>query len=464
MPPETPQAIEPAPIGTAIASAPVEEVTSDGLQALKDLILKARAERSEIGAAIPRAEEDLERAERRLQRAQHWLLGLFIKKKIPERQAAVEAKVAALTDLRARHDGAYIDADFALDDATRAAFEQLVQAFAEVSGCARIWDVTSSALVDQYRDRSVAVNSIERRSVTFQVIEQDEVLQTTAKSLRLQNANGADLNIYPGFLLMQRGADLALVDLREITVEFIPKKFHEEEGVPPDSTVVGHTWAKCNKDGSPDRRFKGNYQIPIAQYATVQFGSPHGLNEQYMFSNLDKAQRFARALSDYQTALRVLGDRTPAPADAVAAPVAQLPSTAEPATAPAPTVVPLPFKSIDSIKAKSAISVDDARDTMVRFLETLKRDIEAFNDQPTKLEVWKQYVAACALVAPTVRAYCARSPIAKGMEPIAIGGVSNMLRGVLTQLQTAVEPKAAEDADARELLGAIRDAMATLRE
>ncbi len=463
--PEALPAAEAPPVGTAIASAPVEEVTSDGLQALKDLILKARAERSEIGSAMPRAEEELEGAERRLRRAQHWFLGLFLKKKIPERQTAVEAKVAALMDLRARYDGAYIDADFALDDATRAAFDQLTQAFVEASGCARIWDVTSSALVDKYRERSSAATSIERRSVAFQVIEQDEALQTAAKSLRLQNANGADLNIYPGFLLMQHGADLALIDLREVTVEFLPKRFIEDEAVPADSTVVDHTWAKCNKDGSPDRRFRDNYQIPVAQYATVHFGSAHGLNERYMFSNLDKAQRFARALTDYQTALRVLGDRTPAAPGATAtAPVAQLPSATAPAPSPAPALAPLPFKSIDSLKATSAASIDDARDTMLRFIELLKRDIEAFNDQSTKIAVWGQYVAACALVAPTVRGYFARSPVAKGMEPIAIRELNKMLRSVLTQLEAGVEPKAAEDADARELLGAIRSALASLRD
>lgn len=392
------------------------------------------------------------------------MLGLFLKKKIPERQAAVEAKVAALMDLRARYDGAYIDADFALDDATRATFEQLVQAFVEVSGCARIWDVTSSALVDQYRERSSATDSIDRRSVTFQVIEQDEVLQTTAKSLRLQNANGADLNIYPGFLLMQRGTDLALVDLREVTVEFMPKRFIEEERVPADSMVVDHTWAKCNKDGSPDRRFKNNYQIPVAQYATVHFGSAQGLNERYMFSNLDRAQRFARALNDYQTALRMLGDRSPAAPSGTGTPVVQLPATVDAAPAPVSNITPLPFESINSISAKSAVSFDDAKDTMLHFIELLKRDIEAFNDQARKIDVWKHYVAACALVAPTVRGYFARSPVAKGMEPVAIRELNKMLRSVLTQLEAGVKPKAAEDADARHLLAAVREALGTLQE
>jgi hypothetical protein len=55
--------------------------------------------------------------------------------------------------------------------------------------------------------------------------------------------------------------------------------------IPADSPVVGHTWWKANKDGSPDRRFKGNFRIPIVQYGMLTLKSPTGLNEAYLISN-----------------------------------------------------------------------------------------------------------------------------------------------------------------------------------
>jgi hypothetical protein len=76
-----------------IESAPVAQVTSDGLQTLKELILKVRGEREALNRSIPTARDELERAQRRLRRAQSWFFGLFLKKKVPERTAAVEAKV-----------------------------------------------------------------------------------------------------------------------------------------------------------------------------------------------------------------------------------------------------------------------------------------------------------------------------------------------------------------------------------
>jgi Protein of unknown function (DUF4236) len=88
-------------------------------------------------------------------------------------------------------------------------------------------------------------------------------------------------------------------DLNEATA------MHErdDEAVPADTQVAGYTWAKVNKDGSPDRRFNGNYQIPLAVYGRLLFVSAGGIEEEYQFSNASAAAEFARAFTAYQAAL-----------------------------------------------------------------------------------------------------------------------------------------------------------------
>ena len=75
---------------------------------------------------------------------------------------------------------------------------------------------------------------------------------------------------------MRNGDDFALIDLREITITYSPFRFIEEEPLPPDAVVVDHTWAKCNKDGSPDRRFANNHRIPVACYGELTLESKAG--------------------------------------------------------------------------------------------------------------------------------------------------------------------------------------------
>jgi len=95
----------------------------------------------------------------------------------------------------------------------------------------------------------------------------------------------------------------ALVDIRDVRVCYELSSCIEEEAVPTDAKFVKYTWKKANKDGSPDRRFAHNYQIPVLKYGDIRITSNSGLNEAYLISNAGFAQGFAEALANFQRAL-----------------------------------------------------------------------------------------------------------------------------------------------------------------
>lgn len=447
---------------TSIQSAPVSEVTSEGLQAMKELVLEARSARSRLKEAISTAALDLAAAEARLRRARGWFFGLFLKKKIPERQAAVEAKTAELNALRTELEGTYIDADWGLDEEARLALDALGRAFTDAASCARIWDVTSSRSNDRVRTRSYASTSVERFTVRYSVIEQDEVLETGAPVLRLQNANGSDLDLYPGFLLMQSRGDIALVDLRELSVNYSQTRFVETDGVPSDSIVVDHTWAKCNKDGSRDKRFAGNYQIPVALYGEVTLSTPGGLHEEYQFSSAEKAQAFASALKSYQSALKKLG--IPSGGKVSASPSRQEPRLPAPPPEASRGSGPVDFKATTFLSTTRATAVDSGSEAMIRFANLLAEDLQQLNGRSADLSSWREFLRRCETVMPTVLDFFDRSPGARGLEAAAVAQVRKMLQDALKQIQTALEPEAAADLNKRALLEATRQAAATIAE
>jgi DNA-directed RNA polymerase subunit RPC12/RpoP len=63
--------------------------------------------------------------------------------------------------------------------------------------------------------------------------------------------------------------------------------------------VVGQTWAKINKDGTRDKRFADNYEIPIALYGELTLKSDTGLWEKFLFSNPEKMERFVESWSAF---------------------------------------------------------------------------------------------------------------------------------------------------------------------
>ena len=69
--------------------------------------------------------------------------------------------------------------------------------------------------------------------------------------------------------------------------------FIEEQPVPSDAIVSGSTWKYVNKNGSPDKRFKDNRQLPICIYGRLSLKSPEGLNILLQCSNVRTLVEFS---------------------------------------------------------------------------------------------------------------------------------------------------------------------------
>jgi hypothetical protein len=115
-------------------------------------------------------------------------------------------------------------------------------------------------------------------------------------------------------MMREESRDFALIEFRQLQCELAHSNFIEEETVPSDAERVGTTWKRANKDGSQDRRFNGNYQIPILRYGALAFSSLTGLTEVYQVSSFDKATAFARAFGAHKQALAELDAQADLPA------------------------------------------------------------------------------------------------------------------------------------------------------
>src|SRR5262249_39716837 len=120
----------------------------------------------------------------------------------------------------------------------------------------------------------------------------------------LPNQTGGDMYIFSGFILYRASKQaFALIESRDVTLRFVSTQFTETEPIPSDSQIVGRTWAKCNKDGTPDRRFRDNYEIPIAYYGTLLFSTPDGLDVRYICSNPRSVGDFVKAWTAFQMSI-----------------------------------------------------------------------------------------------------------------------------------------------------------------
>ena len=113
--------------------------------------------------------------------------------------------------------------------------------------------------------------------------------------------------IYPTFLILFKdNQKFGIFDLKEINTTLILTRYIENESVPKDTEIIDHTWKKANKDGSKDKRFNENYQIPIVKYGQLSLRSESGLEEDYMFSNFDAFNNFAETYNHHILLLKKL--------------------------------------------------------------------------------------------------------------------------------------------------------------
>jgi hypothetical protein len=283
----------------AVESAPLEQVASAGLEELRDLIDDAGRHRRSLKAALAEARHAHRRAEQDLKRYSVWWRRWLAGSKRPALEQAVAVSQAEVKDLQDDIAACVIDLDLDLDPTVLDAFIHLAQAFDELQAADVIWDITASR-----NDGRLDGADVQRVEVDF-FFADSALLKCKMRAMLFGNANGADMHIYPAFVLLRDSGDgFALVDPRDLVIGYEAMSFVEDRAVPEDTKVIGDAWEQVTRVGDRDRRFKrNNRMLPKVLYGSLSVYSREGLNERWLVSNAAAAERFSRAWVAYQKAL-----------------------------------------------------------------------------------------------------------------------------------------------------------------
>jgi hypothetical protein len=190
----------------------------------------------------------------------------------------------------------YVSLKFADNTQLEKSWLNCTDAFAELSHSEKIWDLTYSEENNRVAERTIASSSFNRNSLVLTKKSLD-FIQSDLENIYLPNSNGPDIYIYPTFVILFKDYKaFSIYDILDLDIGLKATGFLEEETVPSDTEIANYTWKKTNKDGSMDKRFAGNYQIPVVKYGQFSLQSKSGMDEVYMFSNFAAFSAFAEAL------------------------------------------------------------------------------------------------------------------------------------------------------------------------
>ena len=283
-------------------SAEPFEITSSGLQALKDAVLEANNQRKLLKEDLKKIKFKVFTTKFLKVISQITLLYFLrpIKKRIRENLYQLDEVIQQIKD---GIDSSYVNLELDLNEKAIEQYEKVLSSFKALASSNFIWDITSANDVDMVQTRSTASQTYERVKTSVSLQELPGI-KSSFDALCFQNKNGANIYVYPGFLVMfDSEKNFGILELKKIDILFNETNFIESEQRPLDSEIVKYVWEKANKNGSRDKRFADNRQLPVMKYGEITFFKRGAIYEKYMFSNSKKADKFISDLSKFLTSI-----------------------------------------------------------------------------------------------------------------------------------------------------------------
>lgn len=297
------QTIEPA---DNIFSADLQKITTQDMEGIKEAIILAHEQRIELRNDLLKINTSLSISRFKLIGSYIFIIGFFNKSVTETIKTDITAKQEAIKQLSEQIENCYVGLDIDFDPDIKMKYDKLVSTFKNLCNSKKIWDITSAQFEDRRITRSAASTAVNKKEVRF-AIKGIEDIKSKFEVLWFKNANGADIYFYPTFIVMYSSQkNFALIGYNELQFFHSSVRFVETGSIPGDTKVIDRTWAKVNKNGSPDKRFKDNYQIPIVKYGQINLRTRTGMNEEYEFSNYEFSEQFASAFLDFQNTVKEL--------------------------------------------------------------------------------------------------------------------------------------------------------------
>lgn len=241
---------------------------------------------------------DQMRKAQRLDYLSSWLIATIILAALPPfiltAFAGAVLKIVVRSKMR-------VPMEYSFDDESRAAYVDLSAIWMSLNKNNRFWQTVSETSLDRKTSGGAArgVKRIPARATNKLPFFVESNVQPFGLKLRKQR-----VYFLPDKVLVVARTDVGAISYADLDMDFGMSHFVETDSVPKDAKVIGQTWLKVNKNGTPDKRFKNNKQVPICEYGSVLVTSNSGLHIELMCSNSNTVSEMRTSAKKFETFLR----------------------------------------------------------------------------------------------------------------------------------------------------------------
>lgn len=223
----------------------------------------------------------------------------------------------------------FVVLNYELDAEESASYEQLCTGVSWLAYAALAQRVDAQYAHGDMKHFAGTTTALRMSPVTFVRPGQIPWLKTNVPVWGIRwGGGGSGLIFLPDHILFEQGSFIAVIPYNDVQLSSTNGRFVEYGMVPRDAHVASYTWQYINKNGTPDKRYAANRQLPVLDVAYIGLDTPNSFQLLLQLSNLHSAEVFANTFRQFRPLV------CPEP-DSSAVPGAQSPAQA-PVTRPLP--------------------------------------------------------------------------------------------------------------------------------
>lgn len=188
-----------------------------------------------------------------------------------------------------------LELNYSLDDGADRQYKNLFGALKNVHSSNKVWRIMAQGDTNDWK-RNAGAGSLVKRVPANLICMPPKFMDINIEVFQLV-CNGYSLCFLPDVVLIYEGKRVGAISYDNLIIEIGTTSFIESEVVPSDSKRISTTWKYVNKNGTPDRRFSNNKQLPILLYGELYLKSSSGLNLLFHTSNDSVPHGFMQAIS-----------------------------------------------------------------------------------------------------------------------------------------------------------------------
>ena len=197
--------------------------------------------------------------------------------------------IGMVLKIMSRSKGA-VNLEYDFDSEKEEEHNRRVGAWLILAESSKEWQVLTETYNSNTKVHAGASRSLKRAACTIRKIS-PYYLKTNVEIIQIALMKET-LLILPDKVFIIRGTKVGAVDYDDLQIQVSSINFVESDPVPEDAQVIGQTWQYVNKNGTPDKRYKNNRQLPICLYGVVRLKSASGVNVEMQVSNIQKSRDF----------------------------------------------------------------------------------------------------------------------------------------------------------------------------